>query len=86
MMGHYLKRWMDVHPCSGEAKGQTLELQHDWFVVTSNYSIEELFKSQPEMIEPIKARCKDRIFHFTEPFQYSSSLDFDKLYPQFSFL
>lgn len=25
-LGHHLKRWMDVHPCTGESKGQTIAL------------------------------------------------------------
>lgn len=49
-LGHMLKRWMDVHSCNGEAKGKTIALKHDWFVVTSNLSIDELFKDKPEMI------------------------------------
>lgn len=69
-LGHHLKRWMDVHPCKGEAKGQTIALQHDWFVVTSNQSITELFKDKPEMIVPLMERCKGRIHHFTEPYAY----------------
>lgn len=35
-LGHHLKIWMDVHPCKGENKGQTIALQHEWFIVTSN--------------------------------------------------
>lgn len=61
---------MDVHPCTGETKGKHLNLQHDWFIVTSNLSIEEAFKDKPHMIDPIRERCKGRIHHFTEPFKY----------------
>lgn len=25
-LGHFLKRWMDVHPCNGESKGKTVAL------------------------------------------------------------
>lgn len=52
-LGHYLKRWMDVHPCKAEYKGGSLNCQHEWFIVTSNQSIEDLFKDKPEMIKPI---------------------------------
>ena len=72
-LGHFLKRWMDVHPCNGEAKGKTIPLQHDWFIVTSNQSIEELFKDKPEMIDPIKERCKGRIHYFHEPYLYKKA-------------
>lgn len=39
---HYLKIWADKFPCKGEVKGHTVWLHHDWFVVTSNFTIEEI--------------------------------------------
>lgn len=39
---HYLKIWSDKFPCKGEVKGATVWLHHDWFVVTSNFSIREI--------------------------------------------
>lgn len=39
---HYLKIWADKFPCKGEVKGSTVWLHHDWFVVTSNFSIQEI--------------------------------------------
>ena len=57
-LGHYLKIWMDRYACNGESNGGTLALSHDIFIVTSNYSIEQLYeKDGPEMIEAIKRRC-----------------------------
>jgi hypothetical protein len=53
---------MDHYSCTGEVKGGTLPLQHERFIVTSNFSIEELFKDKPEMIEPIRRRCE--IHHY----------------------
>lgn len=73
-----LKRWMDVHPVTGETKGGHIALQHDWFIVTSNQTIEEIFKDQPEMIDPIKERCKGRIHHFHEPYLYKKKADEEK--------
>ncbi len=69
-LGHHLKRWMDVHPCTGESKGGHIPLKHEWFVVTSNYSIEDLFANQPKWIKPLLERCKGRIHHFSNPFNY----------------
>ncbi len=43
-LGHFLKIWADGAPCKGEVKGATINLQHHKFVVTSNFSIEKLFK------------------------------------------
>lgn len=43
MLGHYLKIWADKWACTGEVKGGTVPLCHRRFVVTSNYSINEIF-------------------------------------------
>ena len=43
MLGHYLKIWADRYPCRGEVKGASVQLRHDAFIVTSNYSIKELW-------------------------------------------
>lgn len=56
VMGHYLKIWMDRWACSGEVKGSTVALQHHRFVVTSNYTIAELFPD-PALCEAITRRC-----------------------------
>ena len=84
VLGHHLKRWMDVHPCNGECKGSTIPLQHDWFVVTSNQSIEELFKNKPEMIQPIQERCKNRIYHFDQPFKFMKKQETEELVDELS--
>ncbi len=55
-LGHHLKIWADSALCVGETKGGYINLQHTKFVVTSNYSIEELFANDPKLIEPIKRR------------------------------
>ncbi len=57
-LGHYLKIWLDHYSCTGEVKGGTIPLQHKRFIVTSNKSIDTLFKDRPEMIEPIRRRCE----------------------------
>lgn len=56
-LSHYLKIWADRYYCSGEFKGGNVKLQHDYFVVTSNFSIDDLFKDEhPSTIEAIKRR------------------------------
>lgn len=42
-LAHYLKIWSDKYACTGETKGGTIHLGHKWFVVTSNYDIDNLF-------------------------------------------
>nr|WQA30144.1 MAG: rep protein [Cressdnaviricota sp.] len=44
---HYLKIWSDKFPCKGEVKGSTVWLHHDWFVVTSNFTIREICEKAP---------------------------------------
>lgn len=61
ILGHYLKRWMDRYPVKGEVKGGTIQLQHKLFVVTSNYSIEQLF-NDPILAAAVRRRCK--VIHF----------------------
>lgn len=56
-LGHYLKLWADVYPVSGSVKNMApIKLQHEKFIVTSNWSIEELFREKPMFIEPIVRR------------------------------
>lgn len=67
-LGHYLKIWMDRYACNGESKGSTVPLHHTVFIVTSNYSPEQLYeKDGTEMVEAIRRRCK--VIHMTEPFK-----------------
>lgn len=62
VLSHYLKRWMDRYPVKGEVKGGTIQLRHYKFIVTSNYSIETLFHSDPVLAQAIRRRCE--VIHF----------------------
>ncbi len=43
-LGHLLKIWMDKYPVeNAEIKGGTVPLMHTKFIVTSNYSVKQLF-------------------------------------------
>jgi len=58
-LDHYLKIWADKYSCTGEVKGGHVQLCYQRFYVTSNFSIEELFKNKPEVtIDAIKRRFK----------------------------
>lgn len=61
-LGHYLKIWADKWACTGEVKGGTVPLQHDKFIVTSNYSIDELFGEDLNMRDAISRRFEERHF------------------------
>lgn len=43
---HGLKLWTDRYAITGEVKGGKVSLAYDWFIVTSNYTIEELLKKK----------------------------------------
>lgn len=66
MLGHHLKIWADRYACTGETKGGTVNLQHRKLIVTSNYSIEQLWEDE-QMREAIKRRFK--VTHFSVPFK-----------------
>jgi hypothetical protein len=46
ILGHYLKIWADKWACTGEVKGGKVNLRHENFVITSNYSIAELWPGE----------------------------------------
>jgi len=63
---YYLTQWMDRHaPPGGEVKGGQVPLPFKWFVVTSQWSIEELF-DEPRDREAIYRRCAGRIYHYVD--------------------
>lgn len=64
-MAHYLKIWADKWGATGEIKGGTVGLTYDKFIVTSNYSIEELFTKDEQLRQAIRRRFK--VTHFNEP-------------------
>lgn len=45
-LGHYLKIWADKWACTGEIKGGTVNLIHEYFIVTSNYHPEEIWEDK----------------------------------------
>lgn len=67
-LGHYLKIWADKWGATGEIKGGTIILPFEHFVVTSNYSIQDLFADDLELQSAILRRFKvihilDRMLH-----------------------
>lgn len=56
-LAHFMKIWTDVYAFIAEAKGTTVAPNHHVFVVTSNETIEEVFKDlKPDFIEAIRRR------------------------------
>jgi len=51
LLHHHLKIWSDRYDCSGEIKGGHVHLQHDKFIVTSNFTVDELFEKQTNALK-----------------------------------
>lgn len=61
---HLLKIWTDRYACNGEVKGSKVNLVHKEFLVTSNFTIEELFADLPEVTrQAIKRRFREVYLH-----------------------
>lgn len=42
-IAHFMKLWTDVYGLAGEIKGGKIPLNYDRLVVTSNFSIEQIY-------------------------------------------
>lgn len=57
VLGNHLKKWADPWiPFVAEAKGGALTPDYDNFIVTSNYSMQELFGQDPQILQPLERR------------------------------
>lgn len=63
-MGLFLKRYADHYPFRAEYKGGSKVIRPKVIIVTSNYSIDEIFGQDPEMAKAIRRRYK--VTHFNE--------------------
>jgi len=70
-LGHYLKIWLDKWSCMGETKGGHVQLQHKKFIVTSNYSPEDLIEDKV-MADAVRQRCK--VTRFEKDGQYPGTV------------
>lgn len=64
-----VKVWADRTPFYAEIKGRSMKACPEWFVITSNYSIEELAGSDLALAAALRRRTgerQERLFHFAE--------------------
>ena len=55
-LGHHLKIWADKYAFIAETKGYAVTIRPDRIIVTSNYSIEELFAQDPVLAAAVRRR------------------------------
>lgn len=69
---HYLKIWTDKYACTGEVKGSTIPLVYEWFIVTSNYTIDQIIRLKSPMGDPDLLLALQRRFIFMDFSDYVS--------------
>lgn len=55
-LGHHIKIWADKYKATGEVKGASMNLQHRRFIITSNYSIEQIWEDDETLQQAIRRR------------------------------
>lgn len=81
-LGHHLKLWTDKWSHTGEIKGGAVSLCHDTFIITSNYSIAQLFPNTQHKDNTVLRQALER--RFTEIYlgKKTDTLDLSKPTPE----
>ena len=74
-----LKIWGDRYPFIAEAKGRCMKICPEWFVITSNYSLEELTDGDAALYRALLRRADNgvRVFEFGENYYMPEEADID---------
>ena len=74
-----LKIWGDRYPFMAEAKGRSMKICPEWFVITSNYSLEELTDGDAALYRALLRRADNgvRVFEFGENYYMPEEADID---------
>jgi hypothetical protein len=72
-LGHHYKIWADKYSFLGESKGSSHHIRPKKIIITSNYSIDELWNADSIMAAAIKRRFE--IIHMTEAWDTMQEID-----------
>lgn len=61
VLGYHIKRWTDRYPSILEVKGTAIPTNYDEFIITSNYSIAQIWQEDKEMCAAIQRRFKEYV-------------------------
>lgn len=67
-LGHFLKEWVDEAPFPAETKGGFTRIRPLQFIITSNYTIEQLWPEDLNLRDAIKRRFYSPIINCREDF------------------
>lgn len=70
VLGHHLKRWADRYAFTAEIKGGTISVRPSRVVVTSNYSIQQIFGEDAVLAEAIARRFQEIYVPLPDSFNY----------------
>lgn len=71
-LNHYLKIWTDKYACTGEVKGSTVPLVFDWFIVTSNYKIDDIIRLKNLALDTNLSEALHRRFREMDYYNYEN--------------
>lgn len=58
LLGHFLKRWGDHYAFIAETKGGSILIRPKWIVITSQYTIQDIFHDDYPTLEALSRRFK----------------------------